>query len=156
MAPEIAAYFGNKPPLAIGDYSWFFIGKIYDYQLWSAEQVWSWNSRFALRLVYHIDADVSEIVETSLSEMNSLSALNSLEKNNYGDILKKLLVDVKSGDSITALYQPSEYLSFYHNGHLIGKTSNMMFAKRFLDIWFNPKNINGDMRCQLLKDCQKT
>ena len=57
----------------------------------------------------------------------------------YKSRFEKLFVDVKKGDEKIAIYDPNFGLELYYNGRLTGKIKDVVFAKRFIDIWLSKK-----------------
>jgi hypothetical protein len=146
---EIASVIHAAAPYGTGTYT-YFLQSIYDAALWTDAAQWSMQSPFALSLRYDIDIDKKILVDRSLDEMKRGVPLSDQQLDQYRTQLDILFTEIKSGDTLTALYIPGKNLRLYHNGELTGSTDNMAFARRFFDIWLSEHTSATDLRHELL------
>ena len=120
--------------------------RVYDADLWTDAETWSWDEPFALTLTYHMGFDSEELIERSIGEMlanSETGAMAALNEDEYRRTLASVLPDVVEGDRLTALYIPNKHLQFFHNGTLTGTSTDMAFAKAFLNIWLSEGSSNA-------------
>lgn len=116
-----------------------FLGfKLYEIELRGKEANFSYDQKLAIRIIYDKNFSKAELIETSIDE---ICRINSLKKSDieaiYRERFEKLFVDVKKGDEKIAIYDPKFGLSLYYNGQLKNEINDVIFAKRFIDIWLN-------------------
>ncbi len=124
--------------------------KVYDANLWSDSDEWSYDVTFALSLTYNVSIDSSDFVDRTIDEMVRETGMSKENFDAYRQPLAKVFPDVKSGDTITALYVPKKPVRFFLNGEKTGEIDDPKFAKRFFDIWFSPKTSEPAFRQALL------
>ena len=139
LKPCFAEDFSNlktmgKTPLS-------FLGfKLYDIELRTEKPEFSYDQKLEIRINYNKHFSKKELVETSINE---ICRINSLKKEDIEQLYKsrfeELFVDVKEGDEKIAIYDPKFGLELYYNGQLTGKINDVLFAKRFIDIWLSEK-----------------
>jgi len=145
----IDKYIQANAPYGEGTMTRLFL-KIYDASLWTDSPTWSMDSKFAFVIKYRMDIDGDDLVDRSIEEMQHESTLPEDKVIPYKEQLTKVFPDVKSGDTITALYDPKKGISFYHNDHVSGTIRDHDLAERFLLIWFSPKTSEPKLRQALL------
>jgi hypothetical protein len=123
---------------------------IYDADLWTDAESWSWQKPFAVTLHYHMSLDGSDLSARSIQEIIRQSSLSDAQKTNYTGQLNALLPDVQKGDEITALFIPNKETRVFHNGQPTGVIQDQLFAKLFLSIWLGEKTSEPTLRQQLL------
>ena len=122
----------------------------YDAQLWTDAAHWSYQSPFALSLIYHMSFSSKELVDKSVEEMDGLHKISKKQKQIYISYLQKAFRNVKDGDHITAIYTPKTSIAFYYNGALTASIASPTFARAFLDIWLSEKTSEPHLRKKLL------
>jgi hypothetical protein len=150
LSKNIAAYVGNNPPLGSGCVTLLRI-KLYDLTVWTKAKHWSWNTTFVLQLKYARNFSRDEIVDASIEEINRVNRLDETTKFQYRKIFENIFPDVKEGDTISAVYSPSNPLIFYYNDTKIGVIKNTDLAHKFLDIWLGNETRDPDLRNSILK-----
>jgi len=126
-------------PIKIGDHNLKVFGlKIYFIELFSDEAKFSYENNLAIVINYQRNFQKNRLVERSIQEISKLN--NIQDKTLLDDYEKKLneiFSDVKKGDRKTAYFNPKKGLKLYFNGQLVGEINDLVFAKRFMDIWLN-------------------
>lgn len=125
----------------IGKTTLSFLGfKLYDIELRGEKAQFSYDQRLAIKINYDKNFSKKELIETSIDE---ICRINSLERQDVEELYKsrfeEIFVDVKKGDEKIAIYDPKFGLELYYNGRLTGKIKDVVFAKRFIDIWLSKK-----------------
>ena len=118
-----------------------FLGfKLYDIELRGKNSEFSYDQKLSIRIIYNKNFSKEELTETSIDE---ICRINSLKREDiemiYRKNFAKLFVDVKKGDTKIAIFNPKFGLEFYYNDQLTGKINDVVFARRFIDIWLSDK-----------------
>lgn len=80
----------------------------------------------------------TDFVKTSISEICRINKIKLLAiEEDYRKKFETLFVDVKKGDEKVAIYDPKSGLKLYYNNKLMGEVGDVIFAKRFIDIWLS-------------------
>ncbi|MBT4879897.1 MAG: hypothetical protein HON43_02865 [Alphaproteobacteria bacterium] len=145
----IYQHFGNAPAYGSSDlgFLWF---SVFDIALWSEEENWSYDSKFALRIKYNMSFTADEIADTSIDEIKNYYKMSRTEERQYRKILKAAYHNVTEGDSLTAVYTPNNSIRFYHNDRLTKTCTDMEFARKYVDIWLHPQARYTSLREDLL------
>ena len=125
----------------IGKTSINFLGfKLYDIELKGEKAEFSYNQKLVIKINYNKNFSKKELIDTSIDEICRINSLKKKEiKGLYKSRFEQLFVDVKKGDEKIAIYDPNFGLELYYNGQLTGKINDVVFAKRFIDIWLSDK-----------------
>ena len=78
-------------------------------------------------------------------------SLSTDEIKRFDTKMAQVFPPVKSGDEITALYQPGKPVEVFHNGQATGEIALAGFAEPFFGIWLSPTSSAPDLRSQLLR-----
>jgi len=118
-----------------------FLGfNLYDIELRGKSSEFSYDQKLAIRIIYNKNFSKEELIKASIDE---ICRINSLKKEDveviYRKNFEKLFVDVKKGDIKVAIFNPKSGLEFYYNDQLTGKINDVVFARRFIDIWLSDK-----------------
>ena len=150
------AVWGSSDPLAglqawgRGEYRRYgFL--VYEARLWAGED--PLRPPLALRLDYKRSLKGKAIAEASVSEMRQLGADDSRLSAWY-EQMAALFPDVNEGDFILGAYQ-GQTARFYYNGRWLGEIADAVFARRFFDIWLDPKTSAPQLRAALLQRSEK-
>lgn len=146
---ELVPYIKAGKPYGDGFYKWAFI-KAYETSLWTDEHPWSMQGRFALSIRYNMHFTPQDLAQRSVDEIKHLGPLTADQEKDYLAQLMQIFPDVKSGDVITALHQPSKGISFFHNTKPVGTITDATFAGKFMGIWLDEKTSAPDLRKALL------
>ena len=129
-------------PLRLGTYNlkvWGF--KIYNIQLISENNIFSYQNKSALVINYQRNFEKKDLIKKSLEEIARINDINdeTLLKT-YQNKLEEIFRDVKKGDRKTAFFDPKFGVKLYFNGKFVGEISDQIFAQRFIDIWLSKKS----------------
>lgn len=121
---------------------------IYQAQLWAPGGSYLPDAPFLLSLTYARDIRRSQIVQASLDEMQKLGAPDALQAQWRAD-LEAVLVDVKEGDTLSAIYRPGQGAEFYYQQTKRGVIDEAL-ARYFFAIWLDERTSEPDLRLSLL------
>ncbi|GAA0742315.1 chalcone isomerase family protein [Ideonella azotifigens] len=131
-----------------------FLGiAIYEIALWAATPVSAsdWTGKpLALEIRYAHGLDGAKIAERSLDEMQRQGGFSAAQGTAWLARMKELFPDVKPGDRITGVLEPSQAARFYVNGRAVGELRDAAFANRFFGIWLSEATSEPTLRQQLL------
>ena len=145
-----SALANNNVPLAIeknlsqailiGKTKLRFIGfKVYDIALWSENNKFSYDKKFAIIINYNINFTKDGLIERSLNEIENLHQITPEEKATYISNLDRIFVNINKGDEKIAFFDPKKGVTLFYNEKKMGVISDLKFAKLFVDIWLDPK-----------------
>ena len=147
---EIGGVIHATKPYGEGAVRFLFI-TAYDATLWTDAPHWSMNAPFALVLHYGMGFSTDDLVSRSIKEMRHVAPGTSEAKlQQYKAALTRVFPDVKSGDTITALYVPGRPVQFFLDGRQTGEVADPGFAAPFFAIWLSPQTSDPDLRAKLL------
>ncbi len=149
--PEVKAHFTETAPYSTASFRMLMF-KVYDIELYTDAEQWSYDAPFALRLIYDTSIEGEDIAERSVDEIEKYHTLTPEEQKEYLATFTRLFPNVKTGDSLTAVYAPGKDMQLYFNGALRGTVTDLTLARRFLDIWLTPKSEYPDIRNTLVKN----
>ena len=121
---------------------------IYQAQLWAPDGRLLPGQSFLLSLTYARDIRRAQIVQASLDEMQKLGAPATLQAQWRAD-LEKSLVDVKEGDTLSAVFVPGQGAEFYFQNKKTG-TIDEELARYFFAIWLDERTSQPALRQSLL------
>ena len=138
--PEINENFSK--PSSLGNYNlkvWGF--NVYNIQLLSETKKFSYQNKSALVINYQRDFAKKDLIQKSLEEISRINNINdeALLKT-YQKKLEEIFFEVKKGDRKTAFFDPKNGVKLYFNGKFAGTINDLVFAKRFFDIWLSDKS----------------
>ncbi len=118
-----------------------FLGfKLYDIELKGEKAEFSYDQKLAVKINYDKNFSKKELIETSIDEICRINLIKRKDiEELYKSRFEKLFVDVKKGDEKIAIYDPNFGLELYYNQKLTAKINDVVFAKRFIDIWLSDK-----------------
>ena len=125
--------------------------KVYNIQLLSETKKFSYQNKFAIVINYQRDFAKNNLIEKSIEEIariNEIKDLNLLKI--YKNKLEEIFLDVKKGDRKTAFFDPKNGVKLYFNGKFVGEIKDLIFAKRFVDIWLSDKSSYPQMTSAIL------
>lgn len=149
--PVYATDFSQIPLKGKGDFN-YFLFDIYKIELYSgaSEPKHLYDSPLKLKLIYERDFSAKDIIKRSLSEMKD-AGVSQTKFQAYKRYLRKLIPDIKEGDSLSALYIPDSGLKILLNEKDNSvKIQNDEFCLDFLNIWLGPKTSAPKLRKKLL------
>ncbi len=148
--PEINENFSKPSKLGAHNLKvWGF--KVYNIQLLSEIKNFSYQNKFAIIINYQRDFTKNNLIEKSLEE---ISRINNIKDKTlikiYQNKLEEIFFDVKKGDRKTAFFDPKNGVKLYFNGKFVGEISDLIFAKRFVDIWLSDQSSYPQMTKAIL------
>jgi hypothetical protein len=149
--PEIVPYIKAQTPYGSATVTRMMI-RVYDATLWTDAKPWSMHAPFALTLRYGFHFSSQSLVERTLEEMQHVDHVPQQTQQALKLQLARVFPDVRSGDTITALFLPGKKTLFFHNSKPTGTIVGEEFGKVFFDIWLSPNTSEPDARHQLLAE----
>ncbi len=131
----------------------YFTFNVYDAALWVAPGFSA--SRYAqsalgLQLTYLRSLDGQAIAERSLVEMRRSASLTPAQEQRWLAAMQDAFPNVKAGDRITGLHQPSVGARFWFNGMPRGTVRDAEFSRLFFGIWLSENTSEPGLRTALL------
>ncbi len=105
---------------------------------------------FALDLFYLRTIQATQIVETTMSEIERLRPSDSLWLSAWSVELLKILPDVKLSDRLIGLFLPLQGVKFFSARAPLGDVMSPEFASAFAAIWLDPQTRSQTLRAALL------
>lgn len=139
VPPEINNIFSEKYLVGYATLRYFGF-TVYDIALWSEKLPFSYDNPFAITISYKLPFSSEDLSERSIEEMRRNYVVTKLEENFYNKQMLRVFRDIKRGDSKTAVFFPGQGLSMYHNSEFSGTVEDIIFARRFVDIWLHPNS----------------
>ena len=148
--PEINQNFSKSSRLGAHNLKvWGF--KIYNIQLLSETKKFSYQNKLALVINYQRDFAKNDLIKKSLEEISRINDINDKELlKTYQNKLEEIFFEVKEGDRKTAFFDPKKGVKLYFNGKFVGEIKDLIFAKRFIDIWLSDKSSYPKMTQDIL------
>jgi Chalcone isomerase-like len=154
LAPELAQVLGAQPRLQGSARLRMFGLSIYDAKLWVGQSFD--GTRFeayplALELTYARSLKGPAIAERSLEEIRRGGVIADADAQRWLAFMTQAFPDVKSGDRLVGLWEPSENrTTFIVNGKRGPVLNDMVFGRRFFGIWLAEHSSQPEMRLTLL------
>lgn len=123
---------------------------IYDAALWSRDGRWQSEAPFALDIVYARNFTAVQIAETSIDEMRRLGVKDEAKLARWDASMRRTFPDVQPGSRLIGVYRPQRGVQFYSATALLGSIDDLEFARRFFEIWLDPKTQKPELRAALL------
>lgn len=128
--------------------------RIYRAELWADTAQWQVSAPFdsgpfALQIRYALPVSRDQLVSTSIDEIRRLRPTEQ-RLNDWENAMRRVFVDVKSGDEITGVYFPGAGARFYQGVRILGDINDPQFARAFFAIWLDPRTREPDIRRKLL------
>jgi hypothetical protein len=106
---------------------------------------------FALELAYLRDFSGADIAKRSLAEMARQATISDDQAQRWGEQMRALFPDVKTGARLTGIHQPGQGARFVFNGQPLGEIKDAEFARRFFGIWLSLQTLEPKLRLALLQ-----
>lgn len=130
--PEVATELGQAQLLGSAQYR-VLAWPVFEAELWSQHQHFSWDRTFALSLTYRRGISVDELVSRSVEGMAERSRLSSPQA--LSAALRDCFSDVSPGDRITGVSLDEQTARFYLNGRQRCEIRWPGFRRAFFGIW---------------------
>ena len=87
-----------------------------------------------------MSVDGNYFKKSNVADIEGQSVNCNLFLKNYQNKLEEIFLDVKKGDRKTAFFNHKNGVKLYFNGKFAGAINDLVFAKRFFDIWLSDKS----------------
>lgn len=123
---------------------------VYDAALWTRDGRWQADAPYVLDIVYARQVTSVQLAETSIDEMRRLGVRDEAKLARWDAAMRSTFPDVQSGSRLIGVYRPQRGAQFYSATRLLGTIDDPEFARRFFDIWLDPRTQTPDLRAALL------
>jgi hypothetical protein len=123
---------------------------VYDAALWAREGRWSADVPYALDIVYARNITGAQLADTSIDEIRRMGLRDEALLARWGVQLRAVFPDVQAGSRLTGVYRPQRGAQFYTGTRLLGSIEDAELARRFFEIWLDPRTQKPDLRAALL------
>lgn len=123
---------------------------VYDAALWAREGRWNPDAPYVLDIVYARNITGAQLAATSIDEIRRMGVRDEALLLRWDALLRGVFPDVRSGTRLTGLYRPQRGLQFYSGARLLGAIDDPDLARRFFEIWLDPRTQKPDLRAALL------
>ena len=107
------------------------------------------SPEFAIDIRYQKSFSGISIANTSAEEMKKMGVPDA-QVALWSKELAKVFPNIESGQTLTAVYAPTQGTIFYHDGKRIAQIPGAEFSKAFFGIWLDPKTSAPKLRSELL------
>ena len=113
----------------------YMFWELYDASLYSAQQPFSIEQPFSLKLDYLRNLKGEKIAERSIEEMRKLGFKDERQLDKWSQALHGMFPDVQKGDFIVGIKNQSGETIFYKNHQKLGEIDDPVFSRIFFSIW---------------------
>lgn len=128
----------------------FMFLDIYDATLYAPKSGWSFSTPFALELKYLRNLSGKKIADRSAKEIRHQGFNDEIKLADWHAQMTSIFPDVRSGTTLTGVYEPNSETVFYKDEKIIGSIKDPTFGKWFFGIWLSEKTSEPDFRNELL------
>lgn len=144
--PEIASELGAAHMHGASSYQ-VLAWPVFDAELWSDQQRFSWDAPFALSLTYRRDFTREALVSRSVSGMSERTRISSPEA--LSARLRGCFADVRAGDRFTGVSLGANTARFYLNGRRTCEITWPGFSRAFFGIWLDARGADRNFSARL-------
>lgn len=123
---------------------------VYDVYLYAKDGLYSPDKPFALKLVYKMDLDGSDIARRSKQEMEKIGFRDKAILEKWYQKMIDIFPDVSNGSELVGIYTKDKKSIFYDKNKKIGEENDPDFGKWFFGIWLSEKNLYPKLNKKLL------
>jgi len=123
---------------------------VYDAALWSRDGRWQADAPYALDIVYARRIPGARLAETSIGEMRRMGVTDDTRLARWDAAMRGVFPDVREGSRLIGLYLPKRGALFHSGTRQLGIIEDPEFARRFFEIWLDPRTQTPDLRAALL------
>lgn len=158
LPPAVTRATGTLEPVGTGQLRWFGL-RVYEATLWTRDGHYRDGDRpFALAIRYQRDIESTQLVETTLEEMQRFG-IDEQRMREWKPRLAAVFPDVQSGDRIIGVALPDRRARFVlerggdGNGRaeVTGEIDDDAFTATFFDIWLDENTSERDLRRALVE-----
>jgi hypothetical protein len=148
--PEINENFSKPSVLGVHNLKVWGL-KIYKIELLSQEKNFSYKNKLAIIINYQRDFTKDNLIKRSIEEISRANEIkDEILLKKYQNKLEEIFFNVKKGDRKTAFFDPKIGVKLYFNGKYTGAIEDLIFAKRFMDIWLGERSSFPQMTKDIL------
>ena len=148
--PEINENFSKPSVLGVHNLKVWGL-KIYKIELLSETKNFSYKNKLAIIINYQRDFTKDNLIKRSIEEISRANEIkDEILLKKYQNKLEEIFFDVKKGDRKTAFFDPKNGVKLYFNGKYAGAIEDLIFAKRFMDIWLGERSSFPQMTKDIL------
>ena len=123
---------------------------VYDAALWSRDGRWQADAPFALDIVYARRIPGARLAETSIDEMRRMGVTDDARLARWDAAMRGVFPDVQEGSRLIGVHLPRRGALFHSGTRQLGIIEDPEFARRFFEIWLDPRTQTPDLRAALL------
>jgi len=158
--PEITENF-EKPKL-VGKNEFKFFGlKVYNIQLvdeerfniknYNTNRSFLYQNQIAIVIDYKRDFSRETLVKKTVDEIARINNINyPVILDQYQSHFQRIFSPVFAGDRKTAIFNVKSGVKLFLNGKPIGEIKDLIFAKRFMEVWLSEKSAYPKMTKEIL------
>lgn len=149
LPPAVCSVLENCRMVGKGRLRWWGL-HVYDAALWSRDGRWQADAPYVLDIVYARNITSAQITETSVEELRRLGISDETKLARWEAAMRRTFPDVRPGSRLIGVYRPQRGVQFYSATGLLGSIEDPEFARRFFDIWLDPRTQKPELRAALL------
>jgi len=146
---ELQPYFKGDAPYSSAVLSILWMD-VYQISLWTDDDMWQPDSRYALSITYRMSFSADELVDRTCDEMQRHAAGGESRCLSLRDVLLQAMPDVTPGDRISAVHLNDGTTRFYKNGVSTGEITDRQFSDGFFAIWLGKNTSEPSLRKELV------
>jgi Chalcone isomerase-like len=123
---------------------------VYDAALWARDGRWQANAPYVLDIVYARQVTGAQLAETSIAEIKRMGVSDEAKLARWDAAMRGTFPDVQSGSRLIGIFRPQRGAQFYSGTRLLGSIDDPEFARRFFEIWLDPRTQKPELRAALL------
>ena len=124
---------------------------VYDASLWIAADSFAPDAPLALDIRYAMDIRGADLSDRSVEEMRKLGYRDPEKLARWGDAMRRVFPDIRTGDRLVGVHLPGREARFYNQHGLLGTVADAEFARAFFAIWLDERTSEPDLRRRLLR-----
>ena len=128
---------------------WIF--SVYDAELFSEDNSFSWDKPFLLKVVYLRSLSGKSIAQQTVNEIvKQHPQITKANQEKYYDIFANIIPNVSNGDILYGFADENGYGQIYtKNNKLLGTIKDKQLTKYFFEIWLSDNSSNPLLSKQL-------
>lgn len=158
--PEITENFTKAKVVGKNEFKFFGL-KIYNIQLVDEERFniknynpnrsFLYQNQIAIIIEYQRDFSREKLVKKSVDEIARINSINyPIILDQYQAHFERIFSPVFAGDRKTAIFNVKTGVKLFLNGKQVGEIKDLIFAKRFMDIWLSQNSAYPKMTQAIL------
>lgn len=123
---------------------------VYDARLWIVGAQFDPAAAFALGLRYARNIKGARLADESVSQWQRMGYGSDDKYPEWGAHMRRIFLDVKSGDELVGVNLAGKGVRFYFNGVPSGEIDDATFARVFFAIWLDARTTESALRRALI------